>query len=159
MRLRSRQDVEREGQQAVARQDRRGLIVLLVCGRPAAAEIVIVHRRQVVMRKRITVHAFECGAGHQRLLARRLEQGGGLDHEKRAQPLAAAERHVAHRVHDALRPRALPIERRRAEQPIEQALGVGGALIEPLPELALRVGGVVHGAGIHQFGDGGAQAE
>src|SRR6185312_2442136 len=89
---------------------------------------------------------FERGPGHQRLFAWRLEQRRGLDHEEGPQPFSAAEARIAHRVHHALRARALAVERCRTEQPVEQALGVGGDLIEPLPELAVRVGGVVHGA-------------
>ena len=44
-----RQDVERKGQQAVAHQDARGLVIGFVQGRPPAAQIVIVHGREVVM--------------------------------------------------------------------------------------------------------------
>ena len=40
----------------------------------------------------------------------------------------------------------------RAEQPIQQALGIGGALVEALPELALRVDGVVHGREVISLG-------
>ena len=96
------------------------------------------------MRERIAVHAFERGAGHQRALARRLEQRRGLDHEERAQPLAAAERDVAHRVHQPLRARALLGERRVAEQPAEQRLGVGRDAVEALPERGAGVDHFVH---------------
>ena len=86
------------------------------------------------MRERIAVHAFERGARHQGALARRLEQDCGLDHQERAQPLASAQTHMAHRLHQALRTRALVGQRGRVEQPLEQALCVSGHSIEPLPE-------------------------
>ena len=79
MGLRPRQDVEGEGQQAVAGEDRGRLVERLVHGRPAAAQIVVVHRRQVVMHQRIAVHEFDRGAGHQRVLAPDAEQRRGLD--------------------------------------------------------------------------------
>ena len=102
-----RQDVEGEREQPVAREDRRRLIESLVRGRPPAPQIVIVHRRQVVVRERVTMHELERGAGHQCALARRLEQGCGLDHQERPQPFSAAEADMAHCVHQALRPRTL----------------------------------------------------
>jgi hypothetical protein len=42
-------DVEGERQQPVTGQDRGGVVGLLVQRRPAAAQVGIVHRRQVVM--------------------------------------------------------------------------------------------------------------
>ena len=62
MHLGARQNVEREGQQRVAGEDRGRLVVGLVRGRLAAAQVVIVHRRQVVVHQRIAVHAFERGS-------------------------------------------------------------------------------------------------
>ena len=87
----ARQQVEREGQQAVAGQDRRRLVERLVGGRLAAAQIVIVHRRQVVVHQRIAMHAFERGAGQQRALARHVEQVGALRPAETA--AAACRRH------------------------------------------------------------------
>ena len=52
-------DVEGKRQQAVAGKDGGRLVEGLVHGRLAAAQIVVVHRRQVVMDERIAVDAFE----------------------------------------------------------------------------------------------------
>jgi len=49
-------------QQAVARQHRHGLPIDLVVGRAAAAEIVIVHTREVIVDQRVGVDTFD-GAG------------------------------------------------------------------------------------------------
>jgi hypothetical protein len=43
------QDLERRGLQAVADENGRGLVELLMAGGPAAAKIIVVHRRQVVV--------------------------------------------------------------------------------------------------------------
>ena len=51
------QHVEGEGQQPVTGEDRGRLVEFLVRGRTAAAEIVVVHGRQVVMHQRIAMHA------------------------------------------------------------------------------------------------------
>ena len=129
MGFRPRQKIEREGEQAVAGEDGGRFVELLVRGRPAAPQIVIVHRRQVVMHQRVAMHAFERRAGHQRARARHVEQGGRLDDQKRAKALAATEAHVAHRVEQPARARAFAVDRRRAEEPVEQRLGFGGDLV------------------------------
>ncbi len=59
-------DLEGERQQRVSRQDCGRLIESLVHGRPPAAQIVIVHRRQVIVSERIAMHAFKRRAGIQR---------------------------------------------------------------------------------------------
>ena len=59
-----RDDVERKRQQAVAGQDRGRLVERLVGGRPAPPQVVVVHRRQVVVHQRIAVHALQRGADH-----------------------------------------------------------------------------------------------
>jgi hypothetical protein len=48
--------------------------------RPAAPQIVVVHGGQIVVRERVAMHAFECRASHQGLLARHIEQRRALDH-------------------------------------------------------------------------------
>ena len=84
-------DVECERQQRVAGEDRGGIIRLLVQRRPAAAQIAVVHRRQVVMDQRVAVDAFQRRTGEQRRVAGNAEHGRTLDHQKRPQPFAAAE--------------------------------------------------------------------
>ena len=51
-----RQHLEGQGQQAVARQHRGRVVELLVAGRAAAAQIAVVHRRQIVVDQRIGMH-------------------------------------------------------------------------------------------------------
>ena len=117
-------DVERERQQPVAGQDRRGVIGLLVQRGPAAAEIAVVHCRQIVMNQRIAVNAFERRAGKQRSVARNSEHGRTLDHQERPQPLAAAEARVAHGLHQAFRPRDFIGQNGVGQQLPEQGFGV-----------------------------------
>src|ERR1700732_3251696 len=68
-------DVEGERQQPIAGQDRSGVIGLLVQGGPAAAQVAVVHRRQIVMNERIAVDAFERSTSQQRGLPRDAEHG------------------------------------------------------------------------------------
>ncbi len=76
-------DVEGEGQQRVTGEDRGGIIIGFVEGGPAAAQIAVVHRRQVLVDQRIAVDAFERRAGQQGGVARNAEHGGTLHHQKR----------------------------------------------------------------------------
>jgi hypothetical protein len=139
MGLGARQDVEGESQQAVAGEDRGRLVERLVRGRPAAAQIVIVHCRQVVMDQRIAVHAFERRRRHQRALARHREQGRALDHQERPKPLAAAECCITHRFDETLGSRPLPRHRRAGEQAVEKRFGRGRNLRETSHELGPAV--------------------
>ena len=66
-RLSPRRGFEGERQQAVAREDGGRLVEGPVHRRLAAPEIVIVHRRQIVMDQRIAVHAFERRGDPQRI--------------------------------------------------------------------------------------------
>ncbi len=99
----ARENVEGKGEQRVAGEDRGRIVIGTMQRRTAATQIVVVHRRQVVMDQRIAMHAFERGAGHQPALTRHVEQGRALHDQKRTQPLAAAEARIAHRVQQALR--------------------------------------------------------
>jgi hypothetical protein len=115
-----------------------------VGGRSAAAQVVIVHRGQVVVRERIAVHELERGARHQGAFARRVEQGRGLHHEEWPQPLAAAEAHMAHRVDQPLRAGPLLGQHFQREQVLEQALDVGRNRIEALAERRPGIRYVIH---------------
>ena len=99
-----RHQIEGEGEQAVAGQDRGRLVEGLVRGGAAAAQVVVVHRRQVVVHQRIAVHAFERGAGQQRAVMGGAEQAGAFDQQKRAHALAAAQRRIAHGLEQPRRP-------------------------------------------------------
>jgi hypothetical protein len=98
-------DLEGQRQQPVAGQDRGGLVEGLVTGRPAAAQIVVVHGRQVVVHQRIAMHAFQRRPGPQRMIAARAQQLRALGQKERPQPLALAQRRIAHRLDDARRRR------------------------------------------------------
>ena len=60
--------LEGQRQQGVAGQDRRRLAEHLVAGRPAAAQVVVVHRRQVVVDQRVGVDHLDGTGGRQGLL-------------------------------------------------------------------------------------------
>ncbi len=62
----ARHHLERQRQEPVARQDRRGLVKRPVTGRPAAPQVVVVHRRQVVVNQRISVNHLERTGRRQR---------------------------------------------------------------------------------------------
>ena len=124
-------DVEGQRQQRVAGEDRGGIVESLVQGRPAAAQIAVVHRRQVVMNQRIAVDAFERGAGQQRGFARNAEHGRALDHQERPQPFSAAEARIAHRVDQPLRPRDFVGQQRIGQQLRQQGFGILRGAVQP----------------------------
>ena len=110
-------DVERQRQQRRRRRGSRWRRRSVLCRvGPAAAQIAVVHRRQIVMDQRIAVDAFQRRAGQQRGLARNAEHRRALDHQERPQPLAAAEARIAHRLHQPLRPRDLVGQQRVRQQ-------------------------------------------
>ena len=64
--IRTSQNFEREGQQPIAGQNCGRLVELLVDRRQAAAQVVVVHRGQIVMDQRIAMDALERGRDVQR---------------------------------------------------------------------------------------------
>ena len=127
-----------EGQrlQGVARQNGGRLVEGAVSGRPAAPQVVVVHRRQIVVDQRIGVHAFDRRAGQDRRAVGAAERARGFDREKGPQPLAAAERGVAHRFDQTARPRDLPglrLDREKVvERPLDRRRGLGQSRPEGL---------------------------
>src|SRR5216684_2256106 len=121
--LRPCQDVECKREQAIAYQNGSCLVECLVQRRPAAAQVIIVHRRQVVVYKRIAMDAFERCGRHQAQLLRHRKQRRAFDHEKRAEPLAAAEARIAHGVEQASRAGTLARNRAEAKKSIEKSFG------------------------------------
>ncbi len=83
--------------QRVADEDRHRLVPFLVHGRLAAAQIVVVHRRQVVMHEAVGVDRLDRGGGEARGALRHAEDTRAFEHEKATQPLAAAHG-VGHRL-------------------------------------------------------------
>ena len=124
MGLRPRQDIEGKGEEPVAGEDRGGVVEGLVDSGLAAAQVVIVHGRQVVMHQRIAMHAFERGPRHQRLLTIDAEQACALHHQEGPEPLAGPEAGIAHGVEQPRRAAELVAREARSEQPVEQGLGV-----------------------------------
>ena len=116
----ARQQAERLGLQAVAGENRHALAVHDVRRRPPAPQIVVVHRRQIVVNQRIGVDHLDRARRRHRRVARRgfgradrlRHAFGAREHQQRAQPLAAAEQAVAHRVGDDRRRRRRGVERK-----------------------------------------------
>ncbi len=68
----AREDAERQHLQRVAGQDGGGLVERAMTGRPAAAQVVVVHRRQVVVHQRVGVDQLDgAGRAHRRARAAR----------------------------------------------------------------------------------------
>ena len=90
--------LDRPGEQRVAGENRGRLIERLVHGRPPTPQIVVVHRRQVVVYQRIGVDQFD-RAGHTQGGGRAAVHGFASRHDQQwAQPLAAVEYGITHRV-------------------------------------------------------------
>ena len=92
------QDLEGEGEQRVAGKDGGRLVEGDMQRGPAAADCVVVHRRQIVMHQGVAMHAFERASGGQGVFWRHAKHSRRFDEKKRPQPLAAAERRIAHRL-------------------------------------------------------------
>src|SRR6185312_3353270 len=91
-----REQLEGERLQPVADQNRRRLVVGLVAGGSAAAQIVIVHRRQIVVHERVHVHELDGARRTLHLALREPECAGGGKYEGRPHAFASAEYAVAH---------------------------------------------------------------
>ncbi len=96
------QYLEREVMEAIAREHRRRLIKRFVDGGLAAAQIVIVHARQIVVDHRVDVDRLDRRAGADRALLVHPEQARGGDGQQRPEPLAAANPGMAHRREQAV---------------------------------------------------------
>ena len=92
------EDLERQSVKAVAGEHRLGLAKGLVHRRLAAAQVGIVHARQIVVDQRIDVDRLDRAADAKRALAVDREQPRRGHGEQRAEPLAAADRAVPHRL-------------------------------------------------------------
>ena len=142
--VRAGENVERQREQPVARQDGGGLVERLMSGRSAAPQVVVVHRRQVVVRQRIAVHTFERAPRQQGALAHHAEQRGALHHQERPEALAAAEADIPHRIKQPRRARKFPFDRARAQQSVQQNLDIAGHLREAVLEHRFDVDAFLH---------------
>ena len=95
-----RGDFKRLRQQRVARQHGDAFAEHLVVGRLAAAEIVVVHRRQIVVDERIGVDALDGARERQGVGFASAAGLRGGEAEGRAHPFAAGEERVTHRLVD-----------------------------------------------------------
>ena len=100
MPLRRRHRLEGKGEEGIADQDRRRLVEGDMAGRLAAAEVVVIHRRQVVVNQGIGVHHLDGGGGVDGPGARHLEEAGTREHQEGPEPLAAREEGIAHRLEE-----------------------------------------------------------
>ena len=92
------QDLEGDGEQRVAGEDRGRLAEGDMQRGAPAAQRIVVHGRQIVMDQGIAMHAFERGGGIEAAFLRHAEQAARGHEQKGPQTLAAAEGRVAHGV-------------------------------------------------------------
>jgi hypothetical protein len=97
-----------------------------------AAHVVVVHARQIVVDQRIDVDRLDRAADAERAFTIDREQSRRSNGEERSQPLAAADRRVAHRLIERLAAIAC-----RWKQPGEEIIDfgrdLGGFRVELLP--------------------------
>ena len=123
-------DVKSQRQQSVAGEDSGRVVGFLVQCRPAAAQIAVVHRRQIVVDQRIAVDAFEGGASEQGRFTTDAEHGRAFNHQERPQPLSAAEARIAHGVHQPLRPGDLVGQELVRQKLRQQGFGILRGLVQ-----------------------------
>ena len=115
--------------QGITAEDGGRLVKLAVAGGPASAEVIIIHRRQVIMHERVGVDHLN-GQGRRRgrfprLLARSPRTvaracGRGPEHQGRPQPLAGRQQGIPHRINEAGRCVGRHLDR-RVETGIDEA--------------------------------------
>ena len=114
---RSRNGLERQGQQRIADEQCRCFSVDGVAGRASPSQCVIIHARQVVMDKAVGVQTLNAHGCHQCPLWAAAGRRAAHQRENRAQSLAAGEEYVAHRLVQHRRRLG-----RRRQQLVESAL-------------------------------------
>jgi len=78
----------------VAGEHRGRVVERLVAGRPAAPQVAVIHRREVVMDQRIGVDHLDRRGDLQRAAPGDAEQPGARQHQQRPQPLAGRQRRI-----------------------------------------------------------------
>ena len=130
--LQAGQYLIRLGLQRVARQDGNGLTINLVAGRPAAAQVIVIQRGQIVMDQRVGMQHFQRGAQLFNPVGKKTRNhASGLHTKYGTEPLAAGEHAVTHRSVD--RDRMLGSRR---EQALQRRVGQRLALLQSLLEHA-----------------------
>ena len=135
----SAHDIEGQGQKRVACQNRHCVIIDFVNGGASAPQIIIVHCGQIVMDEGIAVDELKRRAGEKRGLRIGAAKTRTFDEQKRSQPLAAAERAMAHRRQEAGGAGGFPGKGGLLEQTIEQGFDRDAGLVELRLEEICRV--------------------
>jgi len=94
----AREDFEGEHLQRVADENGGCFVEGAMTGGPAAAQIVIVHRWQIIVHERVRMNQFDCACGAVESARIEAEHLTREVHEQGTNPLAAAERRIAHRL-------------------------------------------------------------
>ena len=138
--LRGQQEPERLGVERVAGEDRDVLAELTWQVGPPAAQVVVVHRREVVVDQRVGVDQLDRRRERQHVARVALRRAGGRERQHRADALAAGEQAVAHRLLQAGRPRG---RRRREAQLLEVGLDLLAQRVagRQVPSSALHLSG------------------
>ncbi len=87
----ARDHLESQRQQTVTGQDGRRLVKRPVAGRPATPQVVVVHRRQIVVDQRIGVNHLQRTSRRQRRLSFAAARFGRHQAQDRTQPLATPQ--------------------------------------------------------------------
>ena len=122
------QDFKGQIVQAIAGQHGGGFIEGLVHGGLPAAQVIIVHARQIVVDQAVDMDAFDRERDPERLFAWHMEDIAGRNHQQRAHAFATADRRMAH---GFIQPSAAVIG--HGQQPIETLIdgladGIKGGL-------------------------------
>ena len=91
------QNFKRVSQQPVAGKYRRRFVKSPMTGRLTAAQVVVIHRRQIVMNQRIAMHHFQSHRDAQRSVFFNTEQISTLHDQKRPQTFPAGQHGITHR--------------------------------------------------------------
>ncbi len=91
-----REHIEGLGLQGIAGENGGGLVEGAVAGGAAAAQVVIVHGRQIVMHQRVGVDEFHRAGRDIETPRRRADGRAGGVYQERAHTLAATEHRIAH---------------------------------------------------------------
>ena len=108
-----RQHFEGARLQCIADEDGGGFVEGAMTGGAAAAQIVVVHRGQVIVHQAVDVNELDGRRRRIEQLERRTERFAGGIHQHRPHALAAGQRAVAHGFEQARRGSAIDLERAR----------------------------------------------
>jgi hypothetical protein len=106
--LRAEGQTQRLGEESIAREDRHVLAERHVTGRLAAAQLVVVHGREVVVNQRVGVDHLDRRRDRKDLVGVAAERLRGRERQHRPDALAARQERVAHRLLEPRRVSARP---------------------------------------------------